>query len=355
MKKSSSTEGLPPCPESNHMTNMVKNRAFDFSILLLLFFGSLYFISIPSRLRPIFSTPNPPRNSSTTFEMIVQRDELDMVLAETSTENKTVIITMVNKAYVEGDKSMLDLFMESFWLGDGTWGLIDHLLIVAADQVSYERCKFLRLHCYKLETDGEDFAGEKVYMSKDFIKMMWRRTLFLGDVLKRGYNFIFTDTDVLWFRNPFSILSPNETIDFQISVDIFNGSEPDFINTGFYMIRSNNKTIALFDHWYAKKEVYFWTKEQDVLKALMRNGLFRDLALNVRFLDTLYFSGFCENSRNVGVVVTVHANCCRTIRAKVADLTIVIHDWRRAKGLFANETSTFRWSEHLACVHSWDN
>ncbi|KAE9465075.1 hypothetical protein C3L33_03017, partial [Rhododendron williamsianum] len=252
------------------------------------------------------------------FEMIVQRDELDTILAETSTENKTVIITVVNKAYVEGDKSMLDLFMDGFWLGD-------------------------------------DFAGEKVYMSEDFIKMMWRRTLFLGDVLKRGFNFIFTDTDVLWFRNPFSILSPNETIDFQISVDIFNGSEPDFINTGFYMIRSNNKTIALFDHWYAKKEVSFWTKEQDVLKALMRNGLFRDLALNVRFLDTLYFSGFCENSRNVGVVATVHANCCRTIRAKVTDLTIVIHDWRRAKGLFANETSTFRWSDHLACVHSWDN
>ncbi|KAI8564451.1 hypothetical protein RHMOL_Rhmol03G0182800 [Rhododendron molle] len=264
MTKSSSTKGLPPCPESNHMTNMVKNRAFDFSILLLLFLGSLYLIiSIPSRLRPIFSSPNPPRNSSTTFEMIVQRDELDTVLAETSTENKTVIIAVVNKAYVEGDKSMLDLFMDSFWLGDGTWGLIDHLLIVATDQVSYERCKFLRLHCYKLETDGEDFAGEKVYMSEDFIKMMWRRTRFLGDVLKRGYNFIFT------------------------------------------------------------KEVSFWTKEQDVLKALMKNGLFRDLALNVR--------------------------------AKVADLTIVIHDWRRAKGLFANETSTFRWSEHSACVHSWDN
>ncbi|KAI8540236.1 hypothetical protein RHMOL_Rhmol09G0246800 [Rhododendron molle] len=29
-------------------------------------------------------------------------------------------------------------------------------------------------------------------MSGDFIEMMWRRTLFLGDVLKHGYNFIFT-------------------------------------------------------------------------------------------------------------------------------------------------------------------
>ncbi|KAM0013042.1 putative nucleotide-diphospho-sugar transferase [Helianthus debilis subsp. tardiflorus] len=51
---------------------------------------------------------------------------------------------------------------------------------------------FLRLHCYRLKTDGDDFVDEKVYMSEDFIKMMWLRTRFLGDVLRRGYNFIFT-------------------------------------------------------------------------------------------------------------------------------------------------------------------
>ena len=72
---------------------------------------------------------------------------------------------MVNKAYVEGDKSMLDLFMDGLWLGDDTQALRNHLLIVAVDQPSYERCKFLRLHCYKLETDSVDFVGEKIYMS----------------------------------------------------------------------------------------------------------------------------------------------------------------------------------------------
>ncbi|KAL6977590.1 hypothetical protein U1Q18_026382 [Sarracenia purpurea var. burkii] len=129
--------------------------------------------------------------------MTTYRDDLDEVLAATATENKTVIIAVVNRAYVEGDKSMLDLFLDGFWVGDGTRNLTDHLLIVAVDQVSHERCKFLRLHCYKLETDGVDFAGEKLYMSDDFIKLMWRRTQFLGDVLKRGYNFIFTASLIL--------------------------------------------------------------------------------------------------------------------------------------------------------------
>ena len=38
----------------------------------------------------------------------------------------------------------------------------------------------------------QDVMSEKIYMSQDFIKMMWRRTRFLLDVLRRGYNFVFT-------------------------------------------------------------------------------------------------------------------------------------------------------------------
>lgn len=164
------------------------------------------------------------------------------------------------------------------------------------------------------------------------------------------------DTDVLWLTNPFSIPSSNETIDFQNSTDHFNGSDPNHLNNGISIVRSNNKTISMFDYWYAARKDYVGLNEQEVLTTLVKNGLFKDLGLSFKFFDTLYFSAFCENSRDVGAVVTVHANCCgRTISVKVADLTTVIHDWKRAKSLSANETSTFRWSEYLACFHSWDN
>lgn len=111
-------------------------------------------------------------------------------------ENKTVIIAVINKAYADqdmkSDTSMLDIFLDSFWLGEGTKQLRDHLLLVAVDQTAYDRCLFLRLNCYKLETGGVNFMGEELYMSEGFIRMMWRRTLFLLEVLKRGYNFVFT-------------------------------------------------------------------------------------------------------------------------------------------------------------------
>ncbi|KAL9994218.1 putative nucleotide-diphospho-sugar transferase [Helianthus debilis subsp. tardiflorus] len=119
-------------------------------------------------------------------------DDLEEALAGAATRYKTVILTMVNKAYVEGEKAMLDIFLDGFWMGEGTRPLVNHLLIIAVDQTAYERCMFLRLHCYKMKTDGVDFVGEKMYMSDDFIKMMWQRTRILGDVLRRGYNFIFT-------------------------------------------------------------------------------------------------------------------------------------------------------------------
>lgn len=119
------------------------------------------------------------------------------------------------------------------------------------------------------------------------------------------------------------------------------------------MVRSNNKTIALFDSWYAQKNNSRGLKEQDVLLNLMHQGLFRNLGLKVMFLDTTFFSGFCQDSRDARLVSTVHANCCRSIVAKVADLSTVMDDWRRFKSLSANESSRFIWSPHDRCINSW--
>lgn len=45
-------------------------------------------------------------------------------------ENKTLIISVINKAYTEQDTkantTMLDIFMDSFWFGENTRQLRDH-------------------------------------------------------------------------------------------------------------------------------------------------------------------------------------------------------------------------------------
>lgn len=119
------------------------------------------------------------------------KDPLGAALRRVAMADKSLIITGVNKPYAE-DNGLLELFLEAFRQGEDTQNLINHLLIVAHDQPAFERCRQLHRHCYKLVTDGVDFAGEKLFMSEDYLKMVWRRTLLISDVLKRGYNFIYT-------------------------------------------------------------------------------------------------------------------------------------------------------------------
>ncbi|XP_013665935.2 uncharacterized protein At1g28695-like isoform X3 [Brassica napus] len=320
----------------------------NLAVAVALFFaGVLYFSfsthSISDHISDLLHNTNTPQ----------QVDELEAVLESAAAgNNNTVIIALVNRAYVEeaGEgRTMLDLFLESFWEGEGTLPLLDHLVLVATDHTAYDRCRFKRLHCYKMDIKGVDLEGEKVYMSADFIEMMWRRTHFLLDVLSRGYHILFTDTDVLWLRTPFSRLSNNGSLDMQISVDQNNVEAGHAINTGFFHVRSNNKTFSLFNKWYDMRLNSPGMKEQDVLQKLLDTGFFNQLGLNVNFLNTTEFSGFCQDSTDMGVVTTVHANCCRHIPAKIFDLTLVLSDWKSYKTSHVNN----KWSPHHKCGGSW--
>ncbi|CAL9081286.1 unnamed protein product [Musa textilis] len=161
--------------------------------------------------------------------------------------NKTMIIAILNKSYMEKN-GMFNLFLQSFREGEGTWFLIKHLSFVAVNQMSFNQCCALGLNCYKLVMEGVDFSEVVFYMSDDFIEMMWRRKLFLGDVLKHGYSFILTREDL------------------QMSSDFYNGrpfDDSNFFNTGFYFVTPNNKTTALFDEWYASKHNFTCMNDQE--------------------------------------------------------------------------------------------
>lgn len=334
------------------MDSAENHAATSIPLFLILMLGLLYSCAwIPSS-RTFFPS-SPHHKSLSNVTSMIPKDELETALEGASMKNKTLIITFVNKAYAQ-EGSMLDLFLQSFRLGEDTQFLLNHLLLIAVDQTSFDRCNLLHLHCYKLVADGVDFSGEKIYMSNEFTKMMWRRTLFLADVLRRGYSFIFTDTDVMWLRNPFARLS-DQGEDLQTSCDLFNGNpwnESNPINTGFYFVASNNKTISLYQMWYSSRNESLAEKEQDVLGRMIQEGIFRRLGLRVRFLDTHYFGGFCQSGRNFSQMITIHANCCRTIKAKMIDLMALLNGWKRFKQS-SNTTSAIKWPFHRACFNSW--
>ena len=118
-------------------------------------------------------------------------DELEIVLAKASMPNKTLIMTVANRAWMEPN-GLIDLLLESFRIGEETQGLLDYLLIVALDEKAFNRCKEIHPHCYDLRTEGVDFSGEKVFMTEDYLKITRRKIDFLKDVVQHGFSFVFT-------------------------------------------------------------------------------------------------------------------------------------------------------------------
>lgn len=263
--------------------------------------------------------------------------DLRKVLESAATKEKIVILTSLNEAWA-APNSIFDLFLESFKVGNETAKLVDHLVVVAVDDDAYARCKATVPHCYLLKTkQSPQMAHEAVFMTPIYMDMMWERLAFLRDVLTLGYNFVFTDTDVMWFRSPFQHFIP--TSDFQTSCDQFNGHEYDLRNSpnnGFLFVWSNHRTIKFYDFWVSSRHDYPGAHEQEVFNRIKGGPFINQIGLRIRFLGTDYFGGYCTPSRDFNKVCTMHANCCVGLDRKIADLKTTIEDW---KNYFLNYNS----------------
>ncbi|KAM3270735.1 putative protein like [Capsicum chacoense] len=273
------------------------------------------------------------------------QNKLKKVLKEAAMADKTVIITALNAAWT-APNSIFEIFLESFVIGNNTKSLLKNLLVVALDQTAYSHCLKIHTHCYALITKNVDFSGEKLYMSGDYLKMMWRRTDFLRVVLQMGYNFIFTDADILWFRQPFAHFYSN--VDFQIACDHYLHDSFDLNNDpngGFKFVKSNNQTIQFYKFWYKSRKIYKGKNEQDVFNIIKYGPFIKKIGLKIRFLDTAYFGGFCEPSKDLNYVCTMHANCCVGLDNKIHDLRMTIDDWKNYMTLPSSEKGSGR--------HTW--
>ncbi|TVU48506.1 hypothetical protein EJB05_08144, partial [Eragrostis curvula] len=274
---------------------------------------------------------------------------LERTLRAAAMANDTVILTTLNSAWSEPG-SVVDVFLESFRIGENTRALLDHLVIVSLDKAAQARCKRIHRHCFALVTDGVDFSGQKNFMTDGYLKMMWRRIDFLRQVLEKGFSFVFTDTDIVWFRNPLPHFYPDG--DFQIACDRFNGNPDDLGNNpngGFTYVRSNTETIEFYKFWYAAREKHPGLHDQDVLNFIKRDPFVVELGVRIKFLSTELFGGLCEPSRNMSRVCTMHANCCIGLSRKVSDLNAMLHDWRRFMALPHKDKQTVVWSVPQNC------
>ncbi|KAK4789693.1 hypothetical protein SAY86_016997 [Trapa natans] len=313
-----------------------RNIHFFFSLFLLASLYCLVLLGVGGRLNfssgrssvswnpgAIFFS-SPVGNSS----QVSERYKLDNVLRDAAMKDGTVILTTLNEAWA-APGSVIDLFLESFRIGDGTHRLLKHLVIVALDMKAFSRCISAHTHCFLLTTEGVDFSSEAYFMTSDYLKMMWRRIDFLRSVLEMGYNFVFTDADVMWFRDPFTQFFVDT--DLQIACDNFLGDSEDIDNKpngGFNYVRSNNRSIQFYKFWYSSRETFPGYHDQDVFNFIKYNPFITEIDLKIRFLDTQYFGGLCEPSKDLNRVCTMHVNCCFGLKSKLHDLRIILQDWK---------------------------
>lgn len=145
----------------------------------------------------------------------------------------------------------------------------------------------------------------------------------------------------MWLREPFSHFYPDT--DFQIACDHYWYDSFDLNNSpngGFKYVKSNNRTIEFYKFWYKSREAFPGKNEQDVLNIIKFDPFIKQIGLKIRFLNTAYFGGFCEPSKDLNMVCTMHANCCIGIHNKIHDLEMVIDDWKNYMGLPSNERTS---------------
>ncbi|KAL3497935.1 hypothetical protein ACH5RR_040667 [Cinchona calisaya] len=287
---------------------------------------------------------SPTNSEEETLPSLVNQEneerKLEKVLNKAAMANKTVIIAALNAAWI-APNSIFDLFLESFKIGNGTQRLLNHVVVMALDQKAYSRCLELHSHCYVLNTEGVDFSGAANFMTPDYLKITWRKIELVQTILHMGYNCIFTDIDILWFRDPFSHFLRGA--DIQVSSDHYEHSSTDLeniANTGFYYVKSNKKTIQFYKLWYESKDKLPDRHDQDVFNMIRHDPIIKKIGLKIKFLDTAFYGGFCEPSKDINVVCTMHANCCGDLDSKIHDLKMLLDDWKKYMAFPSEESTT---------------
>lgn len=153
----------------------------------------------------------------------------------------------------------------------------------------------------------------------------------------------------MWLRDPFPRFFPN--VDFQITCDDYNGKPSDktnHVNSGFTYVKANNKTLRFYKFWIRSSRKLPGKHDQDVFNFIKNNQFVEKLGMKMRFFDTVYFGGFCQPSRDINVVNTMHANCCIGLDNKVNNLKAALEDWKRYVSLNTTVSET-KWNIPPRC------
>lgn len=217
-----------------------------------------------------------------TDAVIEDENDVVSVAKKISSDKRTVLVTMVNDAYLP--------FTYSWLCNTKEMGIHKSVLFITTDKTSKERLTKDWPEVSVVYMDTGPINGHQVYSHVGYVKIMIKRTEMLLSILLADIEIFLFEVDCLWLANPVPDLQKITGFDLLVNPV----SDRDVFAGGFIWLYATNKTKALW------KEL---TEEMEALGSRIEHKSSSD-AVSEAENDQNFFSNLV-NKRYANVSVKV--------------------------------------------------
>jgi Nucleotide-diphospho-sugar transferase len=154
---------------------------------------------------------------------------------------------------------------------------VSNVLLFATDAATAELASSLGVHVFEVKDayGAMPTGAAGNYGDKSFARMVLSKVYSVHLLVLLGYDVLLQDVDVVWRRNPLEFFqsSPEargHDLIFQDDGSRLPRFAPYFANTGFYFVRTNERTVYFFNHLIRMGEVIEMLKcDQKAMSVLL--------------------------------------------------------------------------------------
>ena len=190
------------------------------------------------------------------------------ILKKISKQNTVVVLTC--------NQGQSELLMNFACSANARGFDLSNLLVFPTDRETDELAKRMGLTTFYEEKLMASIPKKEAasYGDSVFTSVMFAKVLCVQLVNELGYNILFQDADVVWYKNPLEYFHdkslPQFDMYFQDDGSRAERYAPYSANSGFYFVRSNDKTKHFFRQFiYSSDLIDAWNSHQQVMIALL--------------------------------------------------------------------------------------
>ena len=215
-----------------------------------------------------------------TFHLQEAPTTFNATVKQAARHHSAVMITMANKMSLV---TQMPLFLSSLVMANPNSTILESLIVIVQAQEDLELCQQLHQSCYlddRVEVPyvptAENYEGNILPLETK--ELSWRRVDFVHHIASMGIGVFATDLDILFFGNPFDLLSNPQ----YSPLDFFATSEQgddrpiygtNIVNIGFCYFAPTQAAVQLAALWRSDKSKW----EQPLLGYYILENMVPDL------------------------------------------------------------------------------